>query len=70
MLIAFALSFDEFLVTFFVVGGGENTIPMVIFSMLRRGVKPTVNAISSLILIVSFIFITIANRFTRLKVEI
>ncbi len=70
MLISFALSFDEFLVTFFVVGGGENTIPMVIFSMLRRGVKPTVNAISSLILIVSFIFITIANRFTKLKVEL
>ena len=70
MLIAFALSFDEFLVTFFVIGGGQNTIPMVIFSMLRRGVNPTVNAISSLILIVSLIFITIANKFTKLKVEI
>jgi spermidine/putrescine transport system permease protein len=70
MLIAFALSFDEFIVTFFIIGGGQNTVPMLIFSMLRRGIKPTINAISSLVLIASFIFISIANRVTRLKVRL
>jgi ABC-type spermidine/putrescine transport system permease subunit II len=70
MLIAFALSFDEFIVTFFIIGGGQNTIPMVIFSMLRRGVSPTINAISSLLLITSFIMITIANKFTKIKVNL
>lgn len=70
MLIAFALSFDEFIVTFFIIGGGQNTIPMVIFSMLRRGVSPTINAISSLLLIASFLLITIANKFTKLKITI
>lgn len=70
LLIAFALSFDEFIVTFFVIGGGQNTVPMLIFSMLRRGISPAINAISSMVLIISFIFITIANRFTKLKVTV
>ena len=46
---AFVISFDEFVVTFFVIGN-ESTLPLVIFSRLRRTIDPSVNAISSLLL--------------------
>ena len=70
ILVAFALSFDEFIVTFFVIGGGHNTIPMLIFSMLRRGVRPSINAVSTIVLIVSFLMISISNRFSKIKASI
>ena len=46
---AFVISFDEFIVTFFVIGN-ESTLPLVIFSRLRRTIDPSINAISSLLL--------------------
>jgi ABC-type spermidine/putrescine transport system permease subunit II len=51
---AFVISFDEFVVTFFVIGG-ESTLPMVIFSRLRRTIDPSINAISSLLLFVNLV---------------
>jgi len=51
-ILVFALSFDEFLVTIF-VAGNESTLPMFIWSMLRRTVNPTVNAVSVIALLVS-----------------
>lgn len=51
-LLAFALSFDEFVITFFVIGP-DSTLPMYIFSSLRRTVDPTINAISTLLLATS-----------------
>jgi spermidine/putrescine transport system permease protein len=50
-LLAFTLSFDEIPVTFFVIGQ-ENTLPMFIWSTLRRGFTPEINAISTVILLV------------------
>ena len=47
--LAFALSFDEFIITFFVIGP-DSTLPLFIFSSLRRTVDPSINAISSLLL--------------------
>jgi spermidine/putrescine transport system permease protein len=49
ILIAIAWSFDEFIVTFFTVGG-QGTLPIMIWGMLRRGIDPSVNAIASTIL--------------------
>ncbi|MCO6055564.1 ABC transporter permease [Pseudomonas sp. MOB-449] len=51
-ILSFALSFDEFLITIFVVGN-ESTLPMFIWSMLRRTVNPTVNAASVIALVLS-----------------
>jgi ABC-type spermidine/putrescine transport system permease subunit II len=53
--IVFALSFDEFLITFFVIGT-ESTLPMLVWSMMRRSIDPRVNVIS-VILMFSSIFI-------------
>lgn len=51
-LISFTLSFDEVVVTFFTTGT-ENTLPMMIWSMLRFGITPEINAIATLTIVVS-----------------
>ncbi|MER8829036.1 ABC transporter permease [Mesorhizobium sp. M0938] len=51
-ILAFAVSFDEFVVTSF-VAGTETTLPMYIWSMMRRTVTPLINAISTLALVFS-----------------
>jgi spermidine/putrescine transport system permease protein len=48
--LAFALSFDEFVITFFVIGP-DSTLPLFIWSSLRRTIDPSINAISSLLLL-------------------
>jgi spermidine/putrescine transport system permease protein len=48
-LLAFTLSFDDFIVTFFTAGPGTSTLPLVIYGMVRRTVEPTVNALSALL---------------------
>jgi spermidine/putrescine transport system permease protein len=52
--LAFALSFDEFIITFFVIGA-DSTLPMFIWSTLRRTVDPSINAISTLLLAVTLL---------------
>jgi len=66
MMLAFAVSFDEFPVTFFVVGR-KNTLPIVIWGMLRRGISPSINAIATIVLVVSVTLIIVANRFLKLR---
>lgn len=62
-LLSFALSFDEFIITFLVIGP-ESTLPLYIFSTLRRTVDPSINAISSLLLGVSLLLLVLAAGFT------
>ena len=57
-LLIFTLSMDEIAVTFFLIGS-ENTLPLEIWGRLRRGITPEINAISTLILVVSIILIAI-----------
>lgn len=52
-LLAFTLSFDEFVITSFINGQGDTTIPVKIYSMLRFGLKPEINAIATLVLLTS-----------------
>jgi spermidine/putrescine transport system permease protein len=60
-LLIFTLSMDEIAVTFFLIGR-DNTLPQEIWSRLRRGITPEINAISTLIFAVSVILITIWYR--------
>ncbi len=59
-LLAFTLSLDDFVVTFFLSGVGSTTLPVFVFGLLRTSVTPEINAISTLILIMSTILIGIA----------
>ena len=52
-LLAFVLSLDDFLISSFTAGSGINTLPMEIFSRIRTGVKPDINALSVILIIVS-----------------
>ncbi|WP_343217802.1 ABC transporter permease [Halotia branconii] len=54
-LLAFVLSFDDFLIASFTAGSGSNTLPMEIFGRIRTGVKPDINALSILLISVSAI---------------
>ena len=57
-LLVFTLSLDEIAVTFFLIGR-QNTIPLQIWGLLRRGITPEVNAISTIILFMSVVIIVI-----------
>lgn len=52
-LLAFTLSIDDFVITFFVSGPGATTLPVRVYSMIRIGVTPEVNAVSAVMLVVS-----------------
>ncbi|MBE9030166.1 ABC transporter permease [filamentous cyanobacterium LEGE 11480] len=52
-LLAFALSMDDLVISSFTSGGGASTLPMEIFSRIRRTVKPDLNALSVLLLVIS-----------------
>ena len=59
-LLSFTLSLDEIPVTFFLIAG-DNTLPIQIWTMMRRGISPEVNAISTLIIAVSTLLIVASS---------
>jgi putative spermidine/putrescine transport system permease protein len=62
-LLAFALSFDEIIVTNFTAGAGTQTIPMWIYSAIQRPVElPVVNVVALVLILVSVIPVYIATR--------
>lgn len=62
-LLSFVLSFDEIPVTFFLTGR-DNTLPMYIYSTMRRGVTPEINAVGTLIVLTSLVLIAVSVIFT------
>lgn len=58
-LLAFTLSLDDFVITFFVSGVGTTTLPVFVYGLLKLSVTPEINAISSLILLISTVLIGI-----------
>ena len=66
-LLAFTLSFDDYVITSFVAGSGSSTLPVVIYGMVRRNIDPTVNAVSTVVLVVTTILIYLSDRYARAK---
>jgi spermidine/putrescine transport system permease protein len=64
-LLAFTLSFDEFIITLFLIGG-DQTLPLYIFNHVRYGITPAVNAVASLFLLGSFAALSLAVVATRM----
>ena len=56
-LFAFILSFDDYVISFFTSGPGSTTLPIRIYGMVRRGITPEINAVSSLMLLASFLLV-------------
>ncbi|WP_200941675.1 ABC transporter permease [Agromyces sp. Root1464] len=65
-LLAFTLSIDEFVIAFFTTAPTQPTLPIVIYSMVRFGVTPEVNALATILLLVSVVTVIAAQRLTRL----
>ena len=66
-LLAFTLSVDEFIIAFFTAGAGRasTTLPMQIYSMIRFGITPEINALATIVMAVSVIALTISQRLNR-----
>jgi spermidine/putrescine transport system permease protein len=67
LVLAFIISLDDFVITFFVAGAGATTLPVYIYGMVRIGITPEVNAISSLMILVSVFFVTLSFILSRQK---
>ena len=64
-LLAFTLSLDEFVIAFFTNGPSTPTLPIVIYSMVRFGVTPEINALATILVAVSFTAVILAQRSSR-----
>ena len=58
-LLAFTLSLDDVIISYFTAGPGSNTLPLKIFSMIKTGITPDVNALSTLMLLATLVLLTV-----------
>jgi putrescine transport system permease protein len=64
-LLAFTLSWDDVVIAQFVSGPGSSTLPMEIFSRVRRGVSPDINALATLMVLVVAIGVVLSTLYMR-----
>ena len=64
-LLAFTISLDDFIVTFFVAGPGSTTLPLKVYSMIKSGVSPEINALSSVLVLSSMGLVGLSLMFQR-----
>ncbi len=69
-ILAFTMSIDDFVISFFTTGSGVSNLSIIIYSMARRGVNPKINALSTLMFVVVMLLLYLINfRDSRLKKE-
>ena len=66
-LIAFTLSIDDFVISFFTTGNGVSNLSIAIYSMARRGIKPEINALSTLMFLTVLVLMLILNKRTKIE---
>ncbi len=64
-LLAFTLSLDDFVISFFTAGPESQTLPLYIFAAVRRGVTPQIHALSTLVMLVTVVLVVLMERWTR-----
>jgi spermidine/putrescine transport system permease protein len=64
-MLAFTLSLDDFVISFFTAGPQSQTLPLFIFAAVRRGVTPQIHALSTLIMLVTVVLVILTERLTR-----
>lgn len=69
MLLAFAMSLDDVVVSIFVTGAKTNTLPIWIYTQLKSGVKPEINALCTVMLAVTFIIVVLSQMIGKKKEE-
>ena len=68
-LLVFTISIDDYVITSFVAGVGATTLPLQIYSMIKVGVTPEVNAVSTLLLLFTVLMIVVAQRLQQPAAE-
>ena len=68
-LMAFTLSIDDFIITFFTTGAGTTTLPLFIYSMIKVGVTPEINAISTIIIIFTLFMSLLISKLSPIVLE-
>lgn len=68
-LLAFAMSLDDVVISFFVTGAQTNTLPIKIYSQIKFGVTPEINALCTVMLAITFLLIFISNALSRKQVN-
>lgn len=68
-LLAFTMSLDDFIITHFTKGAGINTLSTLIYSEVRRGIKPSMYALSTIIFLAVLVLLLITNFAPRRKKE-
>jgi spermidine/putrescine transport system permease protein len=63
--LAFTMSIDDFVVSFFTAGPGSTTLPILIYSSVKRGITPEINALSTLIVLASILGTLVVALFQR-----
>ena len=63
-LFAFAVSFDQFVVSYFLSKPGDATLPVLIYTSIRKGFTPEINAVSTIIIVISMAIMLLAARFS------
>jgi spermidine/putrescine transport system permease protein len=63
-MLAFTISLDDVVITFFTSGPGSTTLPLYIFGQLKFGVSPSINALSSFVLLFSLVLLSIGGLFS------
>jgi spermidine/putrescine transport system permease protein len=58
-MLAFIISMDDLVITYFISGVNSTTLPVHIYGMLRRGIKPEINAIATIMLLFSFVLASV-----------
>ena len=62
LLMAFTMSIDDFVISFFTTGPGVTNLSIEIYSMARKGINPSINALSTLMFLTVLILLLIVNR--------
>ena len=62
LLIAFTMSIDDFVISFFTAGNGVSNLSIEIYSMTRRGIRPEINALSTIMFVVVLVLLILSNR--------
>lgn len=66
-LLAFTMSLDDFIITYFTRGPGINTLSTLIYSEVRKGIKPTMNALSTIMFISVLVLLVLGNLLPKLN---
>jgi len=64
-MLAFTMSLDDFVISFFTAGPSSMTLPLYIYAQVRRGVTPDIHALSTIVLLITILAVIIAERFSR-----